>query len=282
MKISGIHGGLNVGDEFDPIITGVINLSPESFYKDSIANEQIEKQVSQMILHGANIIDVGALSTRPISLYGGGVPTQVEELRRIEVKLPLIIEITESEKIPVSIDTQSSEVAELAIELGSKIVNDISGLKSDPHMAEVVAENNVDVVVMSTSVNPGDTCGFEQTKKALEDSIAIAQDAGIPRSKIVIDPAFGGWNGKSKKCDLELLRDFISLRTLHLPIYIGVSRKSTISTLDGGKTPEDRLVGSVILTNWLIEHGAHIIRTHDVKETVFGINVAKKLRKFNE
>ncbi len=280
MKISGKHGGYEVGDNHPPLITGVINLSPESFYKGSIEfeNAGIEPKILDMINCGVAIIDVGALSSRPITVYGGEVPTMEQELSRIKEGLPIIINIASKYNIPISIDTQSSIVAGEAIKMGCTIVNDISGFKEDDNMASVVAKYNVDAVIMATKEKPGDVCGLDEIIESLKESIDIAIKAGIQRNKLVIDPAFGGWAGKSKNCDLELIKELNKLRELELPIYVGVSRKSTIKTLDGGDLPEDRLIGSIIMTQWLVEKGCHIIRTHDVKETNLALKVARKIK----
>jgi dihydropteroate synthase len=280
--IQAFYGGYKVGDGFDPLIVGAINLSPESFYKPSIAVDMktmIEK-IEAMIDAGVQVIDVGALSSRPLEIYGGGLHTEQEEIERVQQFLPSIIELSDDHNIPISIDTQSSVVAQIAIDYGSAIVNDISGLKRDPNMAEVVADGNVDLVIMASDENPGDVCKMDDVLRVLNDSLDIAKDAGIQKDRIVIDPAFGSWNNKSSDCDYNLLQEFTRLRELGLPVYIGVSRKSTINTLGGGELPEERLAGSLILAHWLVERGAHIIRTHDVKDTINALNVSNSLRSF--
>ena len=280
--IQAFYGGYKVGDGNDPLIVGAINLSPESFYKASVAVDMkslIEK-TDEMIDAGVQVIDIGALSSRPIQIYGGISHTEKEEIERLQKFLPTVIEIADDHNIPVSIDTQSSVAAQLAIDYGCGIVNDISGLRRDPNMAEVVADGNVDLVVMASDENPGDICKVDDVLQALNESLDIAKDAGIQRDRIAIDPAFGGWSDKSSDCDYNLLHEFSRLRELRLPIYIGVSRKSTIKTLGGGELPKDRLAGSLILTHWLVERGAHIIRTHDVKDTINALNVSNSLRSF--
>ncbi|MHA2091529.1 MAG: dihydropteroate synthase [Candidatus Kariarchaeaceae archaeon] len=280
MKISGTHGGLSVGDNSDPIITGVINLSPESYYKGSIENkpDRLRNKSESMILSGAQILDVGALSTRPVSLYGGKEPPKDAEIKRIESSLSIIVELADQYNVPISIDTQSAKTASRAIELGCSIVNDISGLKSDPNMASTIASSGVDVVIMATNKIPGDPCGIDDTMRSFQSSLELASIGGIRNEKIVIDPAFGGWAGKDIICDHQLISNFDKLRSFGLPIYIGVSRKSTIKNLGGGDDPEDRLSGSVVLTCWLVDNGAHIIRTHDVKATVLGLEVSKQIK----
>lgn len=281
-NIQAFYGGYKVGDGHDPLIVGAINISPESFYKPSIAvdTKSLIEKIDEMIEAGVQVIDIGALSSRPIEIYGGVLHTEQEEIERLQKFLPRVIEIADDNNIPISIDTQSSVAAQLAIDYGCAIVNDISGLKKDPDMAEVVADGNVDLVIMASDQKPGDVCKVDDVIQVLNNSLDIAKDAGVQRDRIAIDPAFGSWNDKSSDCDYNLLSEFSRLRELCLPVYVGVSRKSTIKTLGGGELPKERLAGSLILTHWLVERGAHIIRTHDVKDTVNALNVSNSLRSF--
>lgn len=281
MKITGSYGGFPVGDEYDVLITGVLNISPESFYKESTAvnREQVAAKTHQMLQEGAKVIDVGGKSTRPLSLYGGSKPpTEEDELQRVQNVLPSIIEVCEQESAKVSIDTQSALVAEYALEQGAAIVNDISGLQQDTRMAQVVADAHADLVIMPCVKLPGDPTTFTASVDALTISVKIAKSAGI--ENICIDPGFGGWHGRGSATDLDLLQHYTELRELGLPIYAGVSRKSTIQTIGGANDPNDRLLGSILLTNWLVDRGTHIIRTHDVYATLEGLQVHKFLQRY--
>ena len=272
------HAGKEINPD-NPLLVGVINISPESFFKGSVAETKssLEKKIEEFNAYEVDCLDVGAMSTRPIEIYGGERAGIEEEKTRVKTKLPLIMDIATSYNVPVAIDTQYQEVAALAIDNGVEVVNDISGLKTDENLAGLLADTGVDVVVMATRVKPGDVCGIDETLDSLRNSLQIADTAGIKRSKIAIDPGFGGWQGRPSTCDLDLIKNFSRLQEINLPIYVGISRKSTIKTLGGGQYPDDRLPGSLILTQWMINHGASIIRTHDVKETRLALNVAKTL-----
>ena len=259
------------------ILSGVINISPDSYYEKSIINnkKELSEKIREFKEYDVDYIDVGAMSTKPVSIYGGQLIDKNTELKRLKKILPELIKLTEKNEILVSLDTQYSECAEYGLELGVDMVNDISGFKTDPKILELLLEYDCDVAIMATSELPGDICGIEKTIESLKSSLIMADKFGIQKNRIAIDPGFGGWQGE---CDLDLLKNFDKLKLFKLPIYVGVSRKSTIKTLNGGKEPKDRLAGSLVLTNWLIEKGAKIIRTHDVKETRYAINVMNKLK----
>jgi len=263
------------------ILSGVINISPDSYYENSIINDkkELSKKIGEFNEYDVDYIDVGAMSTKPVSIYGGQLIDKNTELKRLKKILPELIKLTEKNDILVSLDTQYSECAEYGLELGIDMVNDISGFKTDPKILELLLEYDCDVAIMATNELPGDVCGIEKTIESLNASLMMADKYGIQKNRIAIDPGFGGWQGRSKECDLDLLKNFDKLKLFKLPIYVGISRKSTIKTLNGGKEPNDRLAGSLVLTNWLIEKGAKIIRTHDVKETRYAINVMNKLKK---
>jgi dihydropteroate synthase len=256
-----------------------MNLSPESFHSGSVSDTKasIELNLQEMSEFGAVCVDVGGMSTRPLNLYGGERASVEVELGRLEKFLPHVVEVSRSYGLAVSVDTQYAKVAKFALSCGCDVVNDISGLKQDPQMAPLLADHDAEVVLMAADSKPGDTCGMDATLHALQQSITLAEENGINRDRLSIDPGFGGWQGRDASCDLDLIRNFEKLKDLNLPIYVGVSRKSTVATLEGGKTPGERLVGSVILTQHLIQRGAHIVRTHDVKETRLGLNVFKNL-----
>lgn len=266
-------------DEPSPLICGVINISPESFYTDSIVDKVtlIEQKIRQMVFNGAKVIDVGALSTRPISLYGGKEITEDEELQRIKEVLHTLLKVCSELQVALCIDTQSARVAKYCLEAGVRVINDISGLTINPSMARILAEYDCDVVLMATHIKPGDISSIDDALGALSKSIKFAEESSINRDRIFIDPGFGGWQGRDKKIDLDLIKNFHKFHQFGLPVYIGVSRKSTISVLNGGKTPEERLIGSVILTNYLSKFDVRVIRTHDVKETILGLQVEQNL-----
>jgi dihydropteroate synthase len=195
-------GGLKVGADFLPRVMSVINLSPESFYRDSIVDnsEQLAKVINGMEQDGADIIDVGGASTAPRGIYGTPEVTVKVELERVSSNLEYIVRNT---KVPISIDTVHSEVAEAAIDIGVSLVNDVSGLTRNKRMAKLVADRGVPIVLMA------DCGGSCQTLKAsfrsLERSVKTALSVGIPQERIIVDPGIGF--GKPSEVDLEIIRE---------------------------------------------------------------------------
>ncbi len=260
-----------------PKLVAALNLSPESFYVGSRVTGLVAAEKMRKAIH-ASIVDIGAKSTRPPHLYGGEEEiSPEEELRRLEAAVDLIVPLAKELGKQLSIDTQSAKVAEYALEVGFTMVNDISGLKADPDMPELVSRYDADLVVMATRQRPGDCRTMDEIMTALEESIDLALAHGIKREKISVDPGFGGWQGKGSDCDMDIIRNFARLKDLKLPIYVAVSRKSTIQALGGARDPEDRLPGSLAMAIWLAEQGVDYIRTHDVEKTYRALKVWKQI-----
>jgi len=246
-------------------IMGVLNRTPDSFsdggnfMEGSAALERIRK----MIRDGADIIDVGGESTRP-----GSEPVSLAE--ELDRTIPMIESISREADVAISIDTSKHEVAEEAIRAGCTIVNDVTGLKSDPGMAGVVARSGASVCVMHMKGDPRsmqDNPTYENLMleiiEALDESIKIALQAGISEDKIIVDPGIGF--GKTVDHDLEIIRRLKELEALNKPILIGLSRKSFIGkVLKRGVN--ERLMGTAALSAIAIVNGANIIRVHDIKE----------------
>lgn len=269
--------GLKIGPNEPVVIQGVINLSPESFYKGSIKTGPgiILQTALRQVKNGADIVDIGAKSTAPY------LETQIspeEEIKRALDGLRIIIDEI---KKPISIDTTRSEVARAAIEQGAKMVNDISGLNDDPKLADVVAEFNVPIILGASNINRFDGNPTERVIKALEDSVKKALNAGIKPDKIIIDPDIGFHrieDFKWYKIDAHLLMNIpLIIKRLNHPICIGLSRKSFIGHILKIKDPKERLYGSLGATSIAVLHGANIIRTHDVKETLESIRIIEKI-----
>jgi len=247
-------------------VMGILNLTPDSFYDGGRyrTEKEILKRVEQMIEEGADIIDIGGESTRP----GSDRVSVEEELRRI---IPYLRKIRGLFDIPLSIDTYKAKVAKEAIEAGAEMVNDISGLRFDPEMAEVISSKNASVVLMhikGTPKNMQDNPFYESLMDEiisyLRKSLEIALKAGIDFDRIVIDPGIGF--GKTVEHNLFILKNLEELRILRRPILIGVSRKSFIGkVLD--LPVEERLFGSLAATSVAVMNGARIVRCHDVRET---------------
>jgi len=251
-----------------PAVMGVLNITPDSFSDGGqfIAPERALAQARRMIAEGADIIDIGAESTRP---YGGAEPISAEEeLKRLQ---PILADVV-SLGIPVSIDSRKSAVVAWALDAGATIANDVWGLQRDPDMAGLLAARHCPVVIMHNrdSADPGidimaDIAGF------FTRSLDLAAKAGISREAIVLDPGIGF--GKTPEQSMIVLARLDQLRAFGLPLLVGASRKRFISTVSPSE-PDQRLGGSIAAHLIAAKAGARIIRTHDVSETVQALRVA--------
>jgi len=260
-------------------IMGVLNITPDSFsdaglYFDKSA--AIERGI-QMVEEGADIIDIGGESTRP----GSEQITTEEELKRT---IPVIEALAREIRIPISIDTYKSEIARRALDAGASIVNDISGLRFDPKMPEVVSQYDVPVVIMHIKGTPRDMQQNPQYEALIPEimdylraGITIARKAGIPDDKIVIDPGIGF--GKTYEDNLKIIHDLHEFTFFRKPILIGPSRKAFIGKILGDVPVTDRLEGTAAAVSVSIMNGANIIRVHDVKEMVKVAKVADAIKK---
>jgi len=255
--------------EDKPIIMGILNITPDSFYKDSrVMNiKEAVNRTIKFIQEGAKIIDIGGQSTRPFS---DEIPEE-EEIKRV---IPIIKAIKSEipKDIYISIDTYRSNVAKLALESGANIVNDISGLMFDKNMVKVIKDYNSGVVIMhirgkpkNMQENPYYEDTIKEVKEELNLRIEYALNNGIKKEQIVIDPGIGF--GKRVYDNLVILKYIDEFFDFELPILIGHSRKSFIGKVLNLENPEDRLIGSVVVSSYLTLKGINIIRTHDVKET---------------
>jgi len=255
--------------EDKPIIMGILNITPDSFYKDSrVMNiKEAVNRTIKFIQEGAKIIDIGGQSTRPFS---DEIPEE-EEIKRV---IPIIKAIKSEipKDIYISIDTYRSNVAKLALESGANIVNDISGLMFDKNMVKVIKDYNCGVVIMHIRGKPKnmqENPYYEDTIKEIKEELSLrieyALNNGIKKEQIVIDPGIGF--GKRVYGNLIILKYIDEFFDFELPILIGHSRKSFIGKVLNLENPEDRLIGSVVVSSYLTLKGINIIRTHDVKET---------------
>ncbi|MCD6256701.1 dihydropteroate synthase [Candidatus Aerophobetes bacterium] len=257
---------------------GILNLTPDSFYDGGKykGEKEILNRVEQMVEEGADIIDIGGESTRP-----GALPvTEKEEIKRV---IPYIRKITHLFDIPVSIDTYKSKVAISALEEGAQMVNDISGLRFDPEMVKVVSSYNVPVVIMhikgtprNMQNNPRYESLMDEIISYLDDGIQRAVKAGIDPEKVIVDPGIGF--GKTVEHNLFILKRLSELKVLGKPILIGVSRKSFIGKVLGLPV-EKRLTGSLAASCVAVMEGARIVRTHDVKETRWAVDLTDVILK---
>ena len=247
---------------------GVLNITPDSFSDGGafIAPESALAQARRMIAEGADIIDIGAESTRP---YGGSEPVSAqEELRRLQSVLSEVVSLG----VPVSIDSMKSEVVAWALDHGAVIANDVWGLQRDVGMARLLAERKVPVVVMHNRDSADPAIDIMQDIAAFfARSLQIAAKAGIATENIVLDPGIGF--GKTPEQSMTALARLSELRAFGRPILVGASRKRFISTVSPSE-PQQRLGGSIAAHLIAAQGGAKIIRTHDVAETVQALRVA--------
>jgi len=195
------------------------------------------------------------------------------ERRRL---LPIIEALVRELDSPISIDTQRAEIAEAALEAGAHIINDVSGLKADPEMAEVLADFGCSAIVMAARRKPGDVRTIEEIKHELGESLRICEHHDIDLKKIVIDPGIGF--GKGGEWDLYILANLRKLATLRRPMCVAVSRKGFIGKVLDLPDPADRLWGSIAATAIAVLNGADVVRTHDPEETLHAIRVAEAVR----
>ncbi|MCP4615834.1 MAG: dihydropteroate synthase [Bradyrhizobium sp.] len=251
-----------------PAVMGVLNITPDSFSDGGafIAPESALTQARRMIAEGADIIDIGAESTRP---YGGSQPvTADDELRRLEPVLSEVVALG----VPVSIDSMKSTVVAWALERGAVIANDVWGLQRDDGMAGLIAEREVPVVIMHNRDHADPAIDIMADIAAFfARSLDVAGKAGIAREKIVLDPGIGF--GKTPDQSMIALARLGELQSFGLPLLVGASRKRFIASVTPAE-PQQRLGGSIAAHLIAAQNGAKIIRAHDVAETVQALRVA--------
>ncbi|MFN2491512.1 MAG: dihydropteroate synthase [Pyrinomonadaceae bacterium] len=265
---------------------GVLNVTPDSFSDggEFFSFDKAVAHAEQMITDGADIIDVGGESTRP---GGAAVVTPEEELRRV---LPVISELAKRSSVPISIDTTKASVARAALGEGAAIVNDISALRFDFYIADEAAKCGAGLVLMHSRGTPATMHRlppvpdiFEEVKRGLRSSIAMAKCRGVKDESIVIDPGIGF--GKSQEQNVELIArlDQIIGAFPDFPLLIGTSRKSFLGRIladeGGNPAPSDqRLHGTIASVTAAVLKGAHIVRVHDVAAAVEAVRAADVIR----
>jgi dihydropteroate synthase len=278
-------GELVVGSESSAKVMGIINVSPESFFKGSVktGDEQIAAAARQMEQDGAHMIDIGAMSTAPY------IETMIpldEEIRRIT---SAIRAVENACNLPISADTPRAETASAAIAAGADVINDVTGLKYDDAMADVIAQSGARAIVCahSRSETTGQISGATTT---LRQSVTIARKAGIRDDALIIDPSIGFFRPEGRNPfftkmtdlpwylrDVQVVTQLGKLAALKKPICISVSRKSFIGHLLNLQSPEDRLVPSIACEQVSVLNGASLIRTHNVKEAVQALTMVELL-----
>ena len=281
-------GNVRVGKSNPVRIMGILNTSPESFYKKSISTsrQRIADAVHTMEDEGADFVDVGGMSTAP---YLSTMVSEKTEASRI-IKAVKIIQ--QASNLPISVDTCRATIAREALALGVEIINDVTGLKYDPMMPKIVEKYCPSLVLCAYSKKTITGNQLLKTKYLLRESLKIAKsEAKIPRTKIVLDPAIGFFRKKGRnsfftkinsdwaKRDSLILENLRSIK-LNGPILVSVSNKSFIGKILKKENPSDRLAGSLAAEAVCVLNGADIIRTHNVGETREAVTVAQKLSKY--
>jgi len=255
-----------------PAVMGVLNVTPDSFSDGGqfIAPEQALAQARKLVADGADIIDIGAESTRP---YGSQQPVSAEEeLRRLKPVLADVVSLG----VPVSIDSMKSDVVTWALVAGAAIVNDVCGLQRDRGMATLVAARDVPVIIMHNRDRADPAIDImKDISTFFARSLEIAAKAGVSPDNIVLDPGIGF--GKTPEQSMTTLARLDELRSFGLPLLVGASRKRFIGTVSPSE-PQQRLSGSIAAHLVAAQNGADIIRTHDVAETVQALRVAAAIR----
>ena len=276
-------GPVSVGESNPVRIMGIINTSPESFFRESVVTDSknLALTIKEMEDEGANFVDVGGMSTAP---YLNTLISEKKEIARITRAVKIIQKVS---NIPISVDTCRAQVAKSALELGVNIVNDISGLKYDKDMRKIVEKFEPSLILCAYSKNVVRGNQLRQVRNLIRESLTIAKSVNVSSDKIVIDPAIGffrksGKNNFFTKINSDWLkRDLLILNNLKLikqknPMLVSVSRKSFIGSLLKIKNPNERLYGSIAAEVIAVLNGADIIRTHNVRATREAIQIAQK------
>lgn len=260
-------------------IMGILNVTPDSFADGGLYFDKSAaiERAHQLVEEGSDIVDIGGESTRP-----GSEPISIEE--ELKRTITVIEAISKKIKAPISIDTYKSEVAKAALDAGASMVNDISGLRFDPRMPDVVSEYKVPVVIMHIKGTPKDMQQnpvYEALVPEIMDyfriGIKIATGAGISEDKIIIDPGIGF--GKTFNHNLEIINNLHEFTILEKPILMGPSRKAFIGKILGDVPATERLEGTAAVVAISIMNGANMIRVHDLKEMAKVAKVADAVKR---
>lgn len=261
---------------------GILNITPDSFSDGGcyLDPEAASAQALKLIAEGADILDLGAESTRP----GSQPVTAKEELERL---LPVLKRIRKEVLVPISIDTVKPEVAKECLKAGADIINDVSGLKrSGPEMAKVVKKSGAGLVLMHSRGTPETMQTFTQYSNVVADvmselreSIRIATDAGVDREQLVADPGLGF--AKTTEQNLEIMKDLVAFHALELPVMLGPSQKSFIGKVTGREVHE-REFGTAACVGAAVMSGIQIIRVHDVKAMRDVVRVTESIKRLSK
>jgi len=270
---------VHLGDGAPVAVMGALNVSPGSFYEGSVVTrgDDLLRAAERMVREGAALLDVGAMSTAP---YRSGSVSASEEALRLGWAVGIL---ASKLGVPVSADTSRAEPARAALEAGAAIINDVRGLTADPALAPLAAKAGVGIILTAAETGAvGTGSPVETVLDVLTGSLRIATQAGIPEERIVVDPGIGFFRRRGivwHEWDCAILAGLVRLRDLGRPLCIGVSRKSFVGEIAGEADPGRRLPGSLAAVAAAVLGGAHLVRAHDVAETVQAVRVAEAIRR---
>jgi dihydropteroate synthase len=274
--------GVSLGDGLPVAVVGALNVGAGSFYAGSVVtrSDDLLRTAERMVREGAALLDVGARSTAP---YLADAVSASEEAERLAWAIALL---AGKLGVPLSADTSRVEPARAALDAGAGIINDVRGLTGDPGLAPLVARTGVGLIAMASET--GATTAGQPVETALEvlrTGLSIAERAGIDAQRIVVDPGIGFFRRRDiawHEWDCAVLAGLERLRLLGRPICVGASRKSFIGEIAGEPDPARRLPGSLAAATAAVLAGAHMIRAHDVGDTVQAVRVAEAVRRARE
>lgn len=250
-------------------VMGILNVTPDSFSDGGKWNDRDKalRHVEEMLEEGADIIDIGGESTRP----GYTFLPEEEEIERV---VPVIEAVKAAFDIPLSLDTYKAKVASAGIAAGADFINDIWGLKFEPQMAAVIAESGLPCCLMHNRKDKEYHSFIQEVADDLQESLKLAEAAGIGAERIVLDPGIGF--AKSYEQNLEMIHRLEELNSLGYPLLLGCSRKSVIG-LTLNLPAEERVEGTVVTTVMAVMKGCMFVRVHDVKENVRAVKMAEAI-----
>ncbi len=265
-------GRLLVGEGQPVRVMGIINVSPESFFPGSVKStpEEAAEAAARMVEAGAEIIDIGGMSSAPYKEVWVSEEVEAERLRSA------IRAVRGAVSVPISADTFRLRPAEVALSEGAEMINDVRGLRHSAEIARLVKEYSASLIVMASDVS-GDVDVMEGVLCQLRSSVETALSMGVEPDRIIVDPGIGFHRRHAKKwylVDGEILKRLGELRELGYPICVGVSRKSFIGKVTGKEDPGERLYGSVAAEAIAVLNGADLIRTHNPAESLDAVRVA--------
>lgn len=277
-------GNIMIGKSYSPKIMGIINVSPESYFKKSIkiSEYELKDSITKMESEGVSIIDVGGMSTSP---NVRSMISSDNEIKRLSNAIKIIQKFT---NLPISVDTTRASVAKAMISLGIDAINDVCGLKFDHKMPQVISENDIPIIIGAYDKSHNERNGIsgkiKTTIQKLKESLLIAKRYNISAEKIILDPSIGFFrndvtNNFFTKItdmpwylrDLEVISNLEKITNLNKPVCISISNKSFIGTLFNLK-PDERLIPSIIFEMISVLKGANLIRTHNFSETSLALS----------